>query len=340
MIYSRNFWFALPLLAALWSANLVALADEVPAATTVTKEDAALQTFLKTLAAYEDGGDYETVLKFSRVWQKTRPLDARVWFVQGRASFYDGDYSAAIASWKRAAALDATLQTETAPWLERARALKQGWGDQSQLLLTDNEITVAKREWMTRGRALLDAKNYDEIERVAAQLTASREASINGIWALSFFGKGLTEPPADRDSPAQWETQRASIEAWQSARPQSDLARICLARMWTNGAWRARGFGYGSQVPAEAFQTMEDYTRKTSDIVAAGGGWTEMMATSPLAFEAFVNWSLLNGVAHDDEQLRAINAAFPHYAEAYKGAAYRRLPRWYGQPGGVAKIRA
>ncbi len=297
------------------------------------QQDQKLQTFLQTLAAYEDGGDYETVLKFSRTWQKSRPADAEVWFVQGRAHFYDGDYTAALASWEQARKLDPALQTRAPEWPDKARALKQKWGDQSTLLVTDSDITIATREWGERGRALLKAKNYDEIERVAARLIDSKEGYADGTWAFTFFVDGITERPSSADTEAGWESKRANIEAWTKALPDSDLAVVCLARVWNNGAWRARGGDWSA--PEGAGAIIERRNGKVEQIIEGAGGWTKMMAKSPLSFDVFEGWAMLNGLAADktyfNRQLDAVTAAFPRYADAYKGDAYQLLDRWYGE---------
>lgn len=296
-------------------------------------QDQSLQTFLTTLAAYEEGGGYDVVIKFTRTWQKSRPADAQVWLVQGRAYFYDGDYSAAIASLEQAQTLDPALQKSAQEWLDKARALKKNWGDQPGLFTADNEITTGKRQWHERGQELLEAKNYDEIERVAAELTRSQKSFADGTWALSFFFEGITELPEGRDSLEQWEAQRAKVEAWLEARPDSDLARASLAKVWNNGAWKARGGDWSA--PEGAGKFIMERNDKTREVIEGGGGWNKLMPKSPLFFEVFHNWAMLTGLdnALYQEQLAAANAAFPRYEDAYKRAAHRLLPRWYGGPG-------
>ncbi len=336
MIHPRKILCALALISPVSLASADATADAAPAANALVKAqepDPALENFLRTLAAYEEGGDYKTILKFTRDWQKSRPLDAQVWFVQARASFYDGDYTAAIASWERAQKLDDALQNDAQKWLDRAHSLKQRWGDQSTLLVTESEITRATREWKTRGRELLDAKNYDEIERIAAQLTASGEALPDGTWAFTLFADGLTERASSGLGEAQWRSKRDEIEAWTKARPDSALARICLARVWDNGAWLARGSN-GSW-PEGAAKIIEERDNQTATIIEGAGGWTKQMAVTPLSFDVFEGWAMLSGQAADaaffDQQFDAVTAAFPHYADAYEGDAYHLLARWYGE---------
>ena len=294
-------------------------------------EKDARRKFADAMGALDKKGDYPAMIAAALAWQKEHPTDANGWFVQARANYYNGDFTTAIAAWEHARTVDASLSKNAESWLQSARALQTRYGNQAPVVVSENDGILAAKQQRERAQKLLDAKDYDEIERTAAQLARSKATTYGGDWLLQLFFEGLVQS----ENEADWQKQRAQIQAWHSARPQSPLARAALAKSWVSGAWLARGGDFASEVPETAWTTVEQRLNKMSQVLDDGGDLAEQVKSSPLFFDVFQDWALLSGVDTEsyNQLLQVQNAAHPQFWSASTRAAFRLLPRWHGEPG-------
>jgi hypothetical protein len=88
-------------------------------------------------------------------------------------------------------------------------------------------------------RERLFAGAFDELDRMARELRASRETYSNGVWKLTKLYDGLgsrgrTGPELDLEAAIE------QANAWTRKRPDSITARLVLAELWMSHAWAAR----------------------------------------------------------------------------------------------------
>ena len=331
MFFSR--YFAVTLALCSFSPTAWSAPDPQSAAQTL---EAGRQrgAFAEQIRTLEASGDYPALLELTRGWQQEHPTDAQAPFYEALALYYNGDFSGAIVAWEKSIVVDPTFGANARTWLEPARALQKRWGDQAPLQLVESDVTLARKEWGGRARTLLQAKNYDEIERVAAQLTQSKAMTIDGTWMLHPFFNGLIAAPG-ADSELKWEARRAALTEWQKAKPESALARAALAGVWVKGAWLARGTAYADQTSPTAFKTMEQRLDKIGEILEGGGDLKTQLQSSPVFTQVLDNWALLAGVEPETyaQLMSFVRQKYPTLWGSYGGEAFRLQPRWYGEPG-------
>ena len=189
-----------------------------------------------------------------------------------------------------------------------------------------SEIKVQEAQWDAKGTALLTAKRYDEIERIAHDLQHSNAHSAKGTPFLRYFFDGLC---SNKDGTP---TPQTALSAWKAARPKSNLARIVAIQCWTKTAWRIRGGGYANTITPAMSQDMNDALG-----YAYSGIKTLPKAAfdSPLAFDVAQSWGQLSGAprAALDDIFKEGARRFPNYQPLFRMRAILLMPRWFGEPG-------
>ncbi len=273
--------------------------------------------------------DYPALLQSGREWQKSHPADPVGVFTEANASYMLGEVDVSITAWEKLIAMDPASATQGAKWLKTARAVRRNFPDLQlkPLQFQPGDATVEQEKWKRKSVALLAAKQYDEIEKLAAQLQKSNAANAKGSPHLSFLLEGLL---------AEGETNFAALErritSWRAARPKSNLARIAAVEMWTDAGWKARGGGFADTI-TPAMQKKID-----AALVKAQRELKNLPQTafqSPLSFIVALNWGRLAGQGRDftDPLFAQGEAQFPNYLPLYRTAAIHLLPRWGGEPG-------
>jgi len=176
----------------------------------------------------------------------------------------------------------------------------------------------------------LTAKDYDEIDELAAKFRASKERYADGTWKLACVYVG-TEI-SDNASDAAWEVHQKQLQNWINARPQSITAKVAMALFLKNYAWRARGSGYANTVTKEEWQLFGQRLQLALDTLNSA---KDMREGCP------VYWSTLMVIAQGSqaskEQFNDIfNKAIkiePDYVGYYQKRAVYLLPRWNGDAG-------
>ncbi|MEQ8790857.1 MAG: SHD1 domain-containing protein [Pirellulaceae bacterium] len=124
---------------------------------------------------------------------------------------------------------------------------------------------------------------------------------------------------------------------WFEARPQSALARICLAQTHTTIAWLARGSGYANTVSALGAQVMHQNMQAAHEKIMP---IIEGRDPPPAAFSILFSVATAESWSQDKtqpyvEQLLAID---PAYYPANHQLSIKLLPRWGGEQGDTERF--
>ncbi len=302
------------------------------AADASTPAGAAFSARMETL---DKSGDFQSMVAAAQVRLASDANDQSARYALALGSFYNGDFALAAKEWETLTATPAYSQNaEVLEFLRVAQFLSGKYAGQrfQPVHSVPGDVAAQSEQWRAQGAALIAAKKYDEIEKVAAQQTQNPTIMSDGGWTLAPFYVGLWEGTTDSKTDAQWQPKHAQIEAWHAARPNSQLARICLARSWTNGAWTARGSEFANKVSRQAWQTVEERQQKAAPIYQKLLG---EKVTTPLLYAAAQRFGRLGGAAREwhDELFARATAQFPTYTDFYRERAIYLLPRWDGAPG-------
>ena len=178
--------------------------------------------------------------------------------------------------------------------------------------------------------ALLEAKQYHELDALAAKLRSSKAMDPFGFWHLNLFYDALAELPSTA-ADSEWRDRISKIAAWSKEAPESVTARVALAYVWVEFAWDARGTGLGSSVSDSAWQLFYDRMARAHDI----------LRKAPEAKACPTYYLLLQRIALiEDWDRREVDKlvsdaikAEPTYTHYYRMHVNYLLPRWHGRPG-------
>ncbi|HEX9996819.1 MAG TPA: DUF4034 domain-containing protein [Abditibacterium sp.] len=290
-------------------------------------EDAARREFSSRMGKLQDAGDWNGLLENGRQWQKSHPKDVNGWFTEARGAYFLGDVATAITAWEKSKEIEPAMASNAESWLVEARQVRVNFPNLKlqPLVLEYNEASKEGHIWVEKGRAVLNAEEYDEIERVAADLQKTNAARASARPHLASFFAGITSAKSD------FEAQKKQFEAWREAKPTSILARLAQITMWTDAAWEARGTGFGDTITPEMSKRMDANLEQAAKHLAE---LPESAQQTPLTFERMMNWGVLTvGRKFLDEVYYRAIRKFPDYYPFYEARAYHLLPRWFGEPG-------
>lgn len=228
----------------------------------------------------------------------------------------------------------------SAPMFRMAAAQKADTElEAKDLVLVDAEDTaVGKRLAKTIGD-LMAAKDYDGLDKLAADLRKSKEQTADGTWhLLQFYGvMGFGQPYSDRPTEAMWTARRSFLKSWVEAKPTSITARISLARFLKQHAWEARGGGDARTVSDQGwklFRDRLDLARQT--LVDA----RKLEEKCPVWWDTMHFVALGKGVdlAGYDKMFNEAVAFDPGYTFFYNNKVTYLLPRWFGAEGDWQKF--
>ena len=318
-------------------AHCQAQATPTAPAPTPVKAPLTRAVFDTTWNTLHDKGDWVGLRQLGRDWEAEHPADPAALFTQGLASYMMGDLDSTISLYEKLLAMKPEGADYYAGTLKITRAVKAKFPDLKlqPLQFKTGDVALEEAQWRQKGADLLEAKNYDEIEKIAAQLQKSNESDAKGVPHLSAFFDGLSKSE-------DFGALKSRIAAWRAARPKSDLARLASLAMWTDQAWRVRGDGLASAVSPDIEARMSDATERAGETLKA---LPQSAFDSPLAYQAALDWGRVSGTDREalDELFEGGTAKFPDYLPLYTERARHLLPRWMGEPGEwetMAKKRA
>lgn len=198
-------------------------------------------------------------------------------------------------------------------------------------ILVTSLLDVHSSEIKAEANKLLEAHNFTQIEKVADNYRRSQAMFIDGFWKLGHFYLGLVEVP-DSAPDAEWEKRCELIRSWATSNPKSITAQVALARVYYEGAFRARGYDYANNVSQSQWETMKQRLDEATKVLTNSAsmrnqcpGWyavaqrVAFLKQRPLSeFDAITN-----------EALRY----FPHYYDFYFEKTTYLMPRWFGKKG-------
>jgi len=178
--------------------------------------------------------------------------------------------------------------------------------------------------------SLLNAKDYDKLDALAAKLRASKECFADGVWQLAGVYDGLV--PLNSAPDTVWDDRVMALGAWAAARPESITARVAWADVLVAYAWKARGGGEVNTVTTDGWRLFSQRLGQAVTILKAARSlneqcpvyWSVMMRAA-LGLQA----SRLQFDGICDEAIKSE----PNYEACYFRRAIYLLPRWYGREG-------
>jgi hypothetical protein len=195
---------------------------------------------------------------------------------------------------------------------------------------------VVSQDIQTKLDPLVKAKDYAEIDRIADGLRESKAQVAMGTWHLRILYRCLANlPRSGRDE--VWTERTEFLRDWSTARPESITARVALAQLYVQYAWRARSSGFISEVTETGYRLFRERLASARDVL-------EMAKT--LKTKCPVWWETMQEIALGQEwDTAAADGLFkeavaydPTYAAFYTRRAWSLLPRWYGKEGDWQKL--
>ena len=134
----------------------------------------------------------------------------------------------------------ASKGTQTQPI--RWASLEPGMRLPFNLTVVESAVTKEISQITNKALTYLDARDYDKLDGYAAALRTSKESWATGSLKLGNLYAAFNPPSEAPD--ADWERSLTALQGWILARPNSITARVALASVLVEYAWKARGSGW------------------------------------------------------------------------------------------------
>ena len=197
---------------------------------------------------------------------------------------------------------------------------------------SEEEWILAQKE---KANDLLAAKDYDGLEKFAADCRAQPSPLGSGLAVINTFYDALTRQTTFEQTAKEYQAMLDALNAWSAARPKSVTAKIALAFTYTHIAWFNRGGGYASTVTRDGWTAFGENLQKAADLLASVD---EQHKAYPEWYNAMN--SVGQGLGEDRDAYLARNkegtTLFPTATEIYGGPVIYLLPRWGGSNDAVA----
>jgi hypothetical protein len=177
---------------------------------------------------------------------------------------------------------------------------------------------------------LIEATNYDELDELAEKFRSSKECYATGVWKLNDIYGGLV--PSDKALEVDWQNRIAALQDWVDAKPDSITARVSLANVLVNFAWKARGSGWANTVSDEGWRAFGNRLHQAMKVLNAA---ENLKVQCPYSWTVKMRAAL--GLQMDKNQFNDIFHQAISYDSDYETAYLQRavylMPRWYGGDG-------
>ena len=195
--------------------------------------------------------------------------------------------------------------------------------------------TGIQEDFSNRVRAWLNAGNFDELDRVAADLRRTNEVWTSGLAKLDSYYRAMYRPVPEQQG--TWDTHLAFLEHWAQVRSNSVAARVALGQAYANYAWFARGQGWSSGVSSDSWKLYATRLAKARQILEEA---EKLPVKDAWLYVPLVQ--VANGQSwprpQAEELVRKALAIDPRcYSVCFNLAIYL-LPRWHGRPGDWARF--
>ena len=179
-------------------------------------------------------------------------------------------------------------------------------------------------------RLLYNVSNFDELEKIAAELRAAKARFGNGWWKIESFYDSLECREEEPES--MWQLHDRIHRDWIAKKPESITARVAYADFFCSYAWHARGEGYADRVTPEGGRLFVERLASAHKIVDKA---RKMKGKDPYLGLVALTVALGEGPgkAEYDAIVEEAHAAEPTFWRYDTKRAFSLLPRWHGSPG-------
>lgn len=179
-------------------------------------------------------------------------------------------------------------------------------------------------------RQAYNNRRFDELERKADELHASRAVFPNGSWKIAQFHDALG--CRDDEPESMWQLHDTIHKEWIAAYPGSITARVAHANFFVDYAWHARGSGYAATVNRNGWTLFGERLAKAREILAAA---RTLPMKDAVWWSVSLTVALGQGWSHNDYDglMKEAKAYSPVFWGYDTSRAYSLLPRWHGEPG-------
>lgn len=188
---------------------------------------------------------------------------------------------------------------------------------------------AAERDLVEQVYKLFLAEKFDELDKLADELRATKAKFPRGFWKLPLFYQSIA-----RGGKTDYDYVEGikRLKKWVAAKPESITARVALGSMLVGYGWRARGTDYISETDPE---DLKDFQAR----LAMGRKILEEAEKLPVRCPGLYAplLSIGQGMGWDreeyDEVFEKAVALEPHYTPFYNAKRAYLLPQWGGRPG-------
>jgi len=213
-------------------------------------------------------------------------------------------------------------------------AVKKAQSSIPNMQVVESDVSKDRKAIKGQAWALLNARDYDGLDALAAKYRASKEHYPDGLWKLDYVYAGLQLSGAEV-APA-WESRKKEIQDWIKAKPESVTSQVAMAQFLTDYAWLARGNGWASAVKDSDAETFAKRLQQAVEVLVAA---KQQKEKCPVLWLVFQKAAL--GLSVERAQYEKIfeegKEAFPDYVYFYRSRAVYLMPRWYGAEGELEK---
>ncbi|MCI0602731.1 DUF4034 domain-containing protein [bacterium] len=181
---------------------------------------------------------------------------------------------------------------------------------------------------------LLEQENFDELERIAHELTTQKHRFRGGDWKLTRFYEAVGSPPGipKQEDGLDYTKRISKLRKWIQLKPDSIYANIALGRAQTGYAWQLRGSGFADTVSDQQFA---DFQKILEEADATLNKMSSRANECVVWYEAkqIIGKGLGWELGEMTKLLESAISVEPLYYDIYSGHALYLLPRWHGNPG-------
>lgn len=179
---------------------------------------------------------------------------------------------------------------------------------------------------------LVAERDFAGLDKYAAELIASKAQDRSGHWNIEDFYDAVSI--SNNSLNTRFEERKAFLNDWLKARPDSDSAKIALADLLENYAWKARGSGYASTVSKEGWKLFAERLQQARDVLA------KVKKRDPVYYSTEQTLALGQGWQRADyEKLYTeCRNVYPDYQNAIQQKMNWLRARWFGEEGDSLRV--
>jgi hypothetical protein len=181
----------------------------------------------------------------------------------------------------------------------------------------------------------LNNANFSELDRIAAELTKTKERFPGGDWKLYRFYLAIAAPPGGPEPVKErvdFNDRISKLTRWTAEKPDSIFANVALAKAQIGYAWELRGSGFAREVSEQELADFQEGLKRadeTLNTMSAQRKDCVAWYTAKQSIGIGLGWD----VAEMNRLLEEAISLEPLYHQVYERHAYYLLPRWHGAAG-------